>query len=130
MNLKKHDYMNFKNTTMKPYDESKQFVLQKQLIFLEFQLKKMEDGFSYLLEHFGKGHALTAFGTDREEYERLTCLKDSLERLDALQRNLGALSPELLETLTEKPLSEGGLLDAIIKSMSRPPSSTIKKTKL
>lgn len=94
------------------------FGINKQIAWVEMELLKMEEDFNYLLENFGQAYATKMFAQKRQTYERLTCIKESLEKLEAMQRNLGTLSPSIFETLTKKQLSEEGVLDAIVRSLN------------
>ncbi len=90
----------------------------KQAFWLESQLEKMENDFMYMLQTFGKDYAVKIFGSNnRQRYERLSCIKDCLEKFATLQANLDTVSPSLLQKLTENDLSEEEILDAIVSAM-------------
>lgn len=94
------------------------FGISKQVAWAEMQLLKMEEDFNFSLEQFGQEYAVRLFSSKKQAYERMTCIKESLERLETLEANLNNLSPDVFAALSENSLSQEGVLDAIVRSFS------------
>lgn len=107
--------------------KDKAFSISKQAAWAEMQLLKMEEDFNFSLEQFGQEYAVRLFASKRQAYERMTCIKESLERLETLQANLSNLSPEVFAALSETTLTQEGVLDAIVRSFSGKNPQNIKK---
>lgn len=106
--------------------KDKVFGITKQVAWAEMQLLRMEEDFNFSLEQFGQEYATRLFATKKQTYERITCIKESLERLEALQANLGTISPDLFTALSGKPLPQEGVLDAIVCSFNGKSPKKIK----
>lgn len=99
-------------------DKYNAFGVSKQVAWAEMQLLKMEEDFNFSIEQFGHDYAVGLFAKKRQTYERITCIKQSLERLEKLLANLNTLSPDLFSKLSEKEFSQEGVLETIVKSLS------------
>lgn len=108
-------------------DKYNAFGISKQVAYVEMQLLRMEEDFNFSLEQFGQEYAVRLFASKKQAYERITCIKESLERLETLQDNLSNLSPDVFAALSENPLSQEGVLDTIVRSFSGKNPQNIKK---